>query len=234
METFFQNFSQYLQQFSPLAYAVAFLGGIATSFTPCIYPILPILVGVIGTTDGRGRLRGFLLSSAFALGMALTYSALGIFAALTGRIFGELTVHPIGYLMVGNLCLFFALSMLGLFEIRLPGKWGHHGSRKEKKGIGTVFLMGASSGLVAAPCTVPVLGTLLTFVAQTRNAVFGFSLLFIFALGLGFFLVVVGTFEGFLVSLPKSGPWLHRVKQAFGVLLIFAAEYFLVQAGKMM
>jgi len=234
METFFQNFSQYLQEFSPLAYIVAFLGGIATSFTPCIYPVLPILVGVIGTTEGRGRLRGFLLSSAFALGMALTYSALGIFSALTGRIFGELTVHPAGYLAVGNLCLLFALSMLGLFEIRLPGKWGHHGSRTGERGAGTVFLMGASSGLVAAPCTVPVLGTLLAFVAQTRNAVFGFSLLFVFALGLGFLLVIVGTFAGFLVSLPKSGPWLHRVKQGFGVLLVLVAEYFLVRAGSMM
>lgn len=234
MDTFFQNLTQYLNEYSPLAYLIAFLGGLATSFTPCVYPILPILVGVIGATSGRSRLQGFLLSSAFALGMALTYSTLGLFAALTGKIFGQLTVNPAAYLAVGNLCLIFALSMLGLFELRLPGKWGHPGSPGDKKGLWTVFFMGMSSGLVAAPCTVPVLGTLLTFVAETRNAVFGFSLLFTFALGLGALLVGAGTFEGFLVSLPKSGPWLARVKQAFGVLLILAAEYFILQAGRMM
>ena len=99
---------------------------------------------------------------------------------------------------------------------------------------GAVFLMGATSGLVAAPCTVPVLGALLAFVAQSRNLIFGFSLLFVFALGLGLLLLILGTFAGLVASLPKSGPWLVRVKQAFGIFLILAAEFFLIQAGQMM
>jgi len=169
---------------------------------------------------------------AFVLGMAVTYSIFGFIAALTGTLFGKLTTHPIAYLAVGNLCLIFALSMLGLFEIQLPGGWGQAGKGSGEKGIVTVFFMGAGSGVVAAPCTVPVLGALLSFVAQKQNLLFGFSLLFVFALGLGFLLILLGTFTGLLASLPKSGPWLVRVKQAFGILLILVAEFFLVQAGK--
>lgn len=234
METLFQNFSQYLSEVSPLAYLVAFLGGVWASFTPCIYPIIPILVGVIGATGVKSRLRAFQLSLAFVLGTAVTYSLLGLVAALTGRIFGQLTSHPLAYLLVGNLCLVFALSMLGLFEIRLPGPWGQAGASDKERGAFSVFLMGAGSGVVAAPCTVPVLGALLVFVAQSRNLWFGASLLLTFALGLGILLVLLGTFTGLLTSLPKSGVWLLRLKQLFGILLIGVAEFFILQAGQSM
>lgn len=234
METLFQNFSQYLTEVSPLAYLVAFLGGVWASFTPCIYPIIPILVGVIGATGVKSRLRAFQLSLAFVLGTAVTYSLLGLVAALTGRIFGQFTSHPIAYLLVGNLCLVFALSMLGLFEIKLPGPWGEAGAGGRERGAFSVFLMGAGSGVVAAPCTVPVLGALLVFVAQSRNLWFGASLLLTFALGLGTLLVLLGTFTGLLTSLPKSGVWLLRLKQLFGILLIGVAEFFIFQAGKSM
>jgi len=234
MENLFENFSDYLSQVSLLAYLVSFLGGVWASFTPCIYPMIPILIGVIGTTSAKNRMRGFRLSLAFVFGMAVTYSLLGLVAALTGTLFGKLTTHPAAYLIVGNICLVFALSMLGLFELQLPGGWGQAQRGAGEKGIGTVFILGASSGLIAAPCTVPVLGVILTFVAQSRNLLFGFSLLFIFALGLGLLLIVLGTFTGLVATLPKSGPWLVRVKQAFGILLILVAEAFLVQAGKSM
>ncbi len=233
MEQLFTNFSESLNQISPTTYLLSFLGGVWASFTPCIYPIIPILVGVIGEeTSGTNRFRGFGLSLVFVLGMAVTYSLLGLVAALTGRIFGQLTTHPAAYLVVGNICLFFALSMLGFFEIRLPGQWG--GARTGQRDIGTVFLMGATSGVVAAPCTVPVLGVLLAFVAQRQNLALGTSLLFTFALGLGFLLILLGTFTGLVASLPKSGPWLLRLKQAFGLLLIVVAEFFIIQAGKLM
>lgn len=232
MEDLFQNFSSYLTQVSPLAYLVAFLGGVGASLTPCVYPIIPILIGSIGATSTESRIRGFRLSVTFVLGMAVTYSLLGLAAALTGRIFGQLTTHPLAYLIVGNICLAFGLSMLGLFEMRLPGSWGKPRLAQARTGAPGIFLIGASSGLVAAPCTVPVLGTLLTFVTQARNLFFGFSLLFVFALGLGLLLVVLGTFTGLLASLPKSGPWMVRVKQVFGILLLIVAEFLFIQAGK--
>ena len=234
MENWFQNFSHYLHQTSPWAYWISFWGGVLASLTPCVYPILPILIGSMGTAGAQSRLRGLSLSLIFVLGMAVSYSLMGLVSALTGTLFGKFTTHPIAYLLVGNICLFFALSMLGLFEIQLPGQWGKARLETQKKGAAQIFLMGATSGLVAAPCTVPVLGVLLAFVAESRNLLFGFSLLFVFAFGLGFLLILLGTFTGFLVSLPKSGPWLLRIKQAFGLLLVLVAEFFLVRAGKMM
>lgn len=232
IETLFENLPNYLTHVSPVAYLIAFVGGVWASFTPCIYPIIPILVGTIGATGAKSRLRAFELSFSFVFGMALTYSLLGLFAALTGQIFGRLTTHPLAFLGVGNLCLVFALSMLGLFEIRLPGSWGRASLERKEKGLGGVFLMGMSSGVVAAPCTVPVLGALLAFVAQARSVAFGLSLLFTFAMGLGFLLLVIGTFTGLVTALPKSGPWVARMKQLFGVLLLLAAEFFIFQAGK--
>jgi len=228
----FQNFSQYLNETSPVAYVISYLGGVWASFTPCIYPVIPLLVGAIGVSAGPSRFRGLRLSLSFVVGMALTYAVLGLLAALTGKLFGQLTAHPAAYLIVGNVCLIFALSMLGLFEIRLPGSWGQARLGDSPAGMGAIFLMGASSGVIAAPCTVPVLGVLLTFVAQTRNVLFGFSLLLAFGLGLGTLLIFLGTFIGLVESLPKSGAWLERIKQAFGVLLILVAEYFFIQAGK--
>lgn len=234
MEVLFQNFSQYLHQTSPLAYLISFLGGVGASLTPCVYPLLPILVGVIGAKTGSSRRRGFFLSVTFVLGMAVTYCVLGMAAALTGQIFGQLTTHPVSYLLVGNLCLLFGIAMLGFFELKLPGRWGHARPGHSQPGVVPVFLMGAGSGVVAAPCTVPVLGALLTFVAQSRNVIFGTSLLFVFALGLGFLLILVGTFTGLIASLPKSGAWLDGIKKSFGILLIIAAEYFILQAGRQM
>lgn len=234
MENFYQNFSQYLAGSSPLAYVVSFLGGLSAGFTPCVYPILPILIGVIGAESAKTKGHGFRLSLAFVLGLAITYSMLGLIAASTGILFGQLTNHPAAYLLFGNLCLVFALSMLGLFEIRLPGKLGHAKPMGQKGDWAAVFMMGASSGLIAAPCTVPVLGVLLTFVAQSRNLLWGASLLFVFALGLGLPLIILGTFTGLLAALPKSGNWLVRVKQIFGLVLLGVAEFFLIRAGKLM
>lgn len=234
MENLFQNFSSYLQNVSPLAYLVSLIGGVAASFTPCIYPILPILIGVIGIETTGSRVRGFFLSVAFVLGMALTYAVMGLVAAFTGTLFGRFATHAVTSLVIGNICLFFALSMLGLFELKLPGNWGRAGGNSTMKGFGAVFLMGAGSGMVAAPCTIPVLGVLLVYVAQTSNLLLGFTLLFTFALGLGLPLILLGTFTGLLASLPKSGVWLVRIRQGFGLLLLLVAEFFLIQAGKSM
>ncbi len=231
MESLFQNFTIYLENVSPAAYLVSFMGGIGASLTPCIYPIIPILVGVIGASSAKNQTRGFLLSVVFVLGMAATYSVIGILAAVSGKVFGLQAQNPWVLFAVGNFNLFFGLAMLGFFEFRLPGSWGR-ATGGPPKNLLAVFLMGAGSGSIAAPCTVPVLGALLTFVATEKNVVFGFSLLFVFALGLGVLLVAVGTFTGLAASLPKSGNWLLRIKQFFGLLMILLAEYFFLQAGK--
>ena len=120
MPSLFSAFQSHLQAGSPLAYAVAFLGGIFVSFTPCVYPILPVTVGYIGSRGGGSRRRAFLLSAAYAVGMALTYAALGMAAGLSGSVFGEATSHPVSYLLLGNVCILLALSMFDVFRLPTP------------------------------------------------------------------------------------------------------------------
>jgi cytochrome c-type biogenesis protein len=227
------SFPSYLQGGSPLAYAIAFLGGILVSFTPCVYPVLPVTVGYIGSRSGGSRRRAFLLSAAYAVGMALTYAALGMAAGLSGSVFGETTAHPLGYLVLGNVCILLSLSQFDVFHLPTPAiltRAGAPGSAP--RGMGSAFVVGLLSGLVVGPCTAPVLGGLLLYVGASGHPVFGATLLFTFALGMGLPVVALGTFAGLLTNLPKAGRWTVNVQRAFGVLLLLAGEYLLLEAGK--
>jgi thiol:disulfide interchange protein DsbD len=231
MPSLFSAFQSHLQAGSPLAYAVAFLGGIFVSFTPCVYPILPVTVGYIGSRGGGSRRRMILLSTAYAVGMASTYAALGMAAGLSGSVFGQATSHPLSYLLLGNICILFALSMFDVFRLpTLAVRAGGTGSAPG--GAGGAFVVGMLSGLVIGPCTAPVLGGLLLYVGASGHPVFGATLLFTFALGMGLPVVALGTFAGLLANLPKAGEWSVKVQRAFGVLLLLAGEYLLLEAGK--
>ncbi|MDQ3684787.1 MAG: sulfite exporter TauE/SafE family protein [Acidobacteriota bacterium] len=234
------NLQQYLSAGSLLAYPAAFLAGLLISFTPCVYPIIPIQLGFIGghvaaaNTEGIGSRgangRGFKLSVLFVTGMALVYAALGAFASLTGTLFGIWAASPWTYVIVGNIVLLLALSMLDVFTLPTPQfltKWN-----PERKGNGYVaaLLVGASSGLVVGPCTAPALGAALAYVGAQGSVVFGTTILFTFAFGMGALMIVLGTFGGAL--LPRSGMWMVKVKKAFGVVMIVVAEYMLLEAGK--
>jgi len=223
-------FRESLQAGSPLAYAIAFLGGVLVSFTPCIYPVLPVTVGYIGSRAIGSRRRAFLLSGAYAVGMASTYAAIGMAAALTGRVFGEVTAHPLSYLVLGNVCILLALSLFDVFHFPTPAFL----SRPPGEGGGAVgaFLVGMVSGVVVGPCTAPVLGGLLLYAGTSGHPVFGATLLFVFALGMGLPVVALGTFTGLLARLPRWGTWLLKVQRGFGVLLLLAGEYLLLEAGK--
>jgi thiol:disulfide interchange protein DsbD len=234
MQTFLNSIQGYLQAGSVLAYAAVFVGGLLVSFTPCVYPVIPITVGYIGSRSGGSRSRGFVLSLAYVVGMALTYAALGIVAALTGRIFGEAAASPVSYLIVGNLCILFALSLFDVLHITLPSFAGTAGVSRWSGGVFGAVGVGMASGLVVGPCTAPVLGAVLLYVGTSGNVALGMSLLFVFALGMGAVLVLLGTFTGMLAGLPKSGRWLVLVKKGFGVLMMLAGEYFLVEAGKLL
>ena len=233
MPSLFSAFQSHLQAGSPLAYAAAFLGGILISFTPCVYPILPVTVGYIGSRCGGSRRRAFLLSAAYAVGMALTYAALGMAAGLSGNVFGEATSHPLSYLLLGNVCILLALSLFGLFHLPTLALFTGTGSPRGKaRGAGGAFVLGMLSGLVVGPCTAPVLGGLLLYVGASGHPVFGATLLFTFALGMGIPVVALGTFAGLLSNLPKAGAWTVKIQRAFGVLLLLAGEYLLIEAGK--
>lgn len=224
-----------LEKASLLAYLAVFLGGVLTSFTPCLYPVIPITVSVIGSASGGSRTKALFYSVIYVLGIATMYSILGAIASLSGKLFGQISTHPLTFFIVGNICILLGLSMLGVFS--LPsfdfGQKAREEGRKKKGWLG-LYLIGLASGLVVGPCTTAVLGVILTYVATKQNVVFGLTLLFTFAVGMCLLLLLIGTFTGLLVSLPAAGPWLKKIEKIFGLLLIALGEYFLVVMGKML
>lgn len=216
-----------------LDYFIVFWGGVLVSFTPCVYPLIPITAGFIGGFNLKGSRRmGFFLSLIYVLGMAVTYCSLAVFASYSGKIFGQFQNNFWVHLTVGNVLLFFSMVMFDVIHLPSFGFTVHHHIRR--KGILTVFLFGLASGLMIGPCTAPVLGTLLLYVASKQNVLHGVSLLFVFSYGVGASLILAGTFVGILETLPKAGHWLKRIKQVCGVILLVAAEYFFIKAGGLM
>jgi len=216
---------------SHLSYISAFFGGLVVSFSPCIYPLLPLTLSFIGVRAGSSRLKGLILSLIYVLGLAVTYSILGVVATLTGRLFGEISKHPVSFFIIGNACIFAGLSFFDLININFPGI---RLKNKIRGGIFSAFLLGLVSGLIAGPCTTPVLGTILVYVATQQNIFYGFSLLFVFAYGMGFLLILTGTFSSLLVNLSKSGIWLMWIKKTSGLIMLGLGEYFLIKAGTLM
>ena len=230
MGHFLSQMESYLQTSLLLSFVAAYLGGLLASLTPCVYPMIPITAGVITNSNlGGSKLRAFLLSLCFVTGMAVTYAGLGIFAAATGSFFGSINTSPWTFLVIGNIILLLGLGMLDVFKLPTIA----HKFTAKITGISGAFLIGIFSGFVAGPCTAPVLGVLLAYVASTRDMVMGGLLLFVFAFGMGAILLVVGTFSGLMASIPRSGDWMATIKKAMGFLMVILAEYFLVKAGMM-
>lgn len=223
-----------------LGLALTFAGGVATSLTPCLYPMIPITAAIVGEgtavgPDARSRWRTVRLTAAYVLGLAMVYAGLGLLAGLTGTLFGGISTNPWAIAIQGNLLLLFALMMLDVIAVPVPRQWLHDAASRSTRGqmVGA-FVMGAASGLVAAPCGAPVFGALLTWVTRTGNAVLGFAYLFAFSLGMSALLVVVGLASGVAASLPKAGTWMLWVKRGFAVLMLGAAEYYFITLGSLL
>lgn len=217
----------------PLALAAAFAGGVLASLTPCVYPMIPIVSTYVGsrTVGGKASLRSFALSLAYVVGMAGVYAALGMTAALTGRLFGEISTSPLAHFLVANLVILLGLNMLDVVPFpRLPG---FTPATKERSGLLGALVVGAASGLVASPCTAPVIGVLLAYVGTRQDVILGGSLMFAFSLGMGSLLVLVGTFSGLMAALPRSGRWMEGVKKLMGFIMLGLGEYFLIRAGQL-
>jgi cytochrome c-type biogenesis protein len=221
-----------------LAAAAIFGGGVVTSLTPCIYPMIPITAAIVGgQSAGRattfGRSLGLTLSYVF--GLALAYASLGLLAGLTGTLFGAVSTNPWLYFTLANLLALFALMMLDVIPVLVPNALLTRAATLDGGGrLLGVFAMGAASGLVAAPCGAPVMATLLTWVSATKSGLLGFLYLFVFSLGMCSLLVVVGLASAGAVKLPKPGPWMLWVKRAFALLMLGVAEYYLVQMGSLL
>lgn len=217
---------------SPLDYVVAFFAGVLISFTPCVYPLIPISASYIGARGSGSRLKGFTLSLTYVLGIALTYAALGLVASLTGRIFGTISSHPAAYLIAGLIVIVSGIFMLDVFNVALPNLVKL--PQVKKANYLSVLLLGLVSGLIIGPCTTPVLGAILGYIATKKNVVYGSMLLFSFAYGTGFVLILVGTFSSLLLSFPRSGKWLEYVKKLCAVVLIGTGAYFIFIAIRRM
>ncbi len=222
-----------LQQRPLLALGILFLAGVATSLTPCIYPMIPITAGVLGggASVGRSRRRTALLTGCYVLGLALVYATLGLVAGLTGSLFGTISANRWAYLAFGNLLLLAGLAMFDVFPVAAPRRLVAWAGRLGGGSPAGALLLGATSGLVAAPCGAPAFAAVLTWVASTGSAVWGFAYLFVFSLGMTTLLVVVGLVAGSLGTLPNAGQWMTWVKRVAAVVILLMAEYYFVKAG---
>lgn len=218
------EFEKYKSRGWAWAYLGAFGFGVVTSLTPCVYPMIPIVLGIFG---GRGKAvsrgRAVLLATVYVLGMGLMFSVLGVVFALIGKQSGQLLAEPAVIIPIVLLYIALAFSMFGAFEMQLPSFIQNKLSSVSGEGVGGAFAMGVVGGFTAAPCTGPFLIGILTFVTKTQNVAVGSSLLFTYAIGMG---VLFWVLAAFAVALPKSGRWMEYMKSIGGIALLTAGIYF--------
>ncbi len=229
---------------SPLvAIPLLFAAGVLTSLTPCVYPMIPITAAIVG---GQGlvvpgapappappRWRTAALTGAYVLGLAAVYAGLGLLAGLTGTMFGAVSSNPWAYFFMANLLMLASLSMFDVIPVRLPAFLVQRAASAGTGGRAVgAFVMGAASGLVAAPCSAPVMAAVLTWVSVTQSAGLGFVYLFAFSIGMCALLVIVGLSAGTVSRLPRAGHWMVYVKKTFAVVMLIMAEYYLIKMGQ--
>jgi thiol:disulfide interchange protein DsbD len=227
--------SEALQHRPLVAVPLLFAAGLLTSLNPCIWPMIPITAGTIGgvgTQVGGSRRRAITLTLTYVAGLALFYALLGLIAGLTGSLFGTIGANRWSLLAIGNLLLVFALAMLEVIPVRLPARLATWAGTRGGGSYPAVFLLGATSGIVAAPCGAPAFAAVLTWVSTTHSGVLGFLYLFVFSLGMSAVLLLVGVFSGSLAMLPRPGAWMVWIKRVAGVVLLLMAEYYFIKAGQ--
>lgn len=222
-----------------LALASLFGAGVLTSLTPCVYPMIPITAGLIASTaQARGRepsrLRVASLTLTYVSGLALLYALLGLFAGLSGQIFGTVSSSPWASFTIGCLLIVFGLAMVDVIPVNAPRRLAAWAGSLGGGSYPAVFLLGATSGLVAAPCGAPAFAAVLTWVSTTGSAALGFAYLFVFSLGMTALLVAVGLFSGAMAALPRSGPWMVWIKKAGGTIMFVMAAYYFFQMWKVL
>jgi len=226
-----------------LAIPLVFAGGVLTSLTPCIYPMIPITAAIVGGSEAttmagavtRARWRPLGLTLTYVVGLAFVYSVLGLVAGLTGTLFGTVSTNPWLYFLMANVLILAALAMLDVLPVRVPAALLSRASTAGSAGrYSGALIMGALSGLVAAPCSAPVMAAVLTWVSTTRSAALGFVYLFVFSLGMCTLLVAVGLSSGTLSRLPRAGIWMVWVKRVFALVMLAVAEYYLVKGGQLL
>ena len=209
-----------------LSLIFVFLGGLALNLTPCVYPLIPITIGYFGgQTEGKTS-RLFVLGLLYVLGMAITYSVIGVITSLSGAVFGTLLQNPFVIIGIALLFVILSLSQFGVYEFKLPDSLVMKAGGA-KGGIFGAFFMGLTMGIVAAPCIGPFVLGLVTYVAAKGDPFYGFLMFFVLAIGLGLPYLLLALFSGKIKNLPRAGFWMDGVKHIFGFLLLGMAIYFL-------
>lgn len=208
-----------------LSILFVFLGGLALNLTPCVYPLIPITIGYFGGQSEGKTSKLFVLGVLYVLGMALTYSIVGVVTAMSGAIFGALLQNPIVIIVIAVIFVVLALSMFGLYEIKAPDSLVMKAGGA-RSGVFGAFFMGLTMGVVAAPCIGPFVLGLVTYVAAKGDIFYGFIMFFFLAVGLGVPYLFLAIFSGRIKSLPRAGFWMEGVRNIFGFILIGMAIYF--------
>lgn len=209
------------------ALILAFLAGVLVSFTPCIYPMIPITVGILQAQATQSMLYNFFSAFSYVLGISVVYASLGYLSASTSIIFGRWLASPWFILFIIIFFLYLTFAMFGFYELYMPSILTRNRDFSVKHSLANSFLFGAISGTIASPCLTPALAILLAIAAKTGNPVLGFLYLFFFSLGMGTLLLLIGTFSGALHLLPRAGEWMDEIKKAFGFMMLAVCVYFL-------
>lgn len=212
---------------TPLLFLLVFAAGFLASLTPCVYPVIPIVMGFVGGRSQGRRLKGFVLSLFFVLGLSLVYSLLGLIAAKTGSLIGVTFQNPVVVIAIAAIFIVMGLSLAGLFSIPVPAWISAGAARGHKSELLGAVIVGGVAAVIAAPCVGPVLIALLSWISQSGNVFLGFWLTFVFSLGMSVIFIVAGTFSGAIAALPRGGGWMSAVKYFFAALLIAGGIFFL-------
>ncbi|HSW39587.1 MAG TPA: cytochrome c biogenesis protein CcdA [Acidobacteriota bacterium] len=210
----------------PLIILLTYLGGLGLALTPCLYPMIPITIAYFGGQSRGGRGSLVLHAVIYVIGMAITYSVLGVAAAMTGGLVGAALQYPAVMIGISAVMAILALSMFDVYELRMPSFLNRPAGGSREGCWGSLF-MGLTVGIVAAPCIGPFILGLLTYVGDKGNVFLGFTLFFILALGMGTPYLFLGIFSGNIRRLPRSGAWMIWVRKIFGFALLLLAVYFL-------
>ena len=204
-----------------------FLFGLLTAFSPCIFPMIPITMGILGFTDTSNRFKGFSIGLFYSLGLAITYALVGLFAALSGGFIGQALTNP--YIVWGIFIFYIlmALALLDVFSLSAPDSLSQVFSRIKIKGLFGALIAGAIAGVVASPCVGPAVATILAHVAQTKDPFYGFIALFVYGMGLGSLFIAMGVFYGELSGWLKPGKWMLYTKYLLSSLIFLGAILFI-------
>jgi len=212
--------------FSPFSLLILFASGIATSFTPCVFPLIPIVFGFIGAT-GKNTKKAIYLSSIMVVSMGVIFSALGIFAALSGKVFGSITNSPVFLILAGVIIALMGFSLMGYLPLKTPKFISQRINNFKGKGFFSAVIMGLFIGAIGIPCVGPVLVSVLTYVSTTQNALQGGLMLFSYSLGIGIIFILAGTLSQSLGKTVKQGKWMEKLKDIFSIMIIGGGVYFI-------